>query len=104
MRRLLLRLWSDDQGAILASEYLFVITILVIGTIVGLTSLREAINNELAEAANALLALNQSFTISGQSGSGSMTGGSEVVDTPSMVTDPTNTPAFPSLIDVIPGN
>src|SRR3984893_9591498 len=92
MRQLLLKLWNDDRGALIAMEYLFVATILVIGTIVGLTSVREAINTELGELANALLALSQGYTISGQSGAGASTDGSQAIDTASTVADPTLTP------------
>lgn len=105
MYRLAARLWSDDTGAIIASEYLFVLTILVIGTIVGLAALREAINTELSEIANAMLALSQGFVLSGTSGPFGATEGTIVLDTPSTVPDPTATvPAIPSAIDVIPGN
>ena len=105
MKHLAAKFWNDDRGALIASEYLFVITILIIGIIVGLTSLREAIVNELAETANAILALSQGYTISGLTGDGGDSDGSGVIDTPSLVVDPTLTPpAIPSVIDAIPGN
>ncbi|MFO0928825.1 MAG: hypothetical protein U0736_17695 [Gemmataceae bacterium] len=40
--RTLTRWWHDDHGGVIATEYLFVVTILVIGVIVGLTNLRSA--------------------------------------------------------------
>src|SRR5437867_1766631 len=99
------QLWQDDSGALIASEYLFIGTILVIGTVVGLTNLREAVNTELTELGNALLALSQGYTISGSSGSGGSTDGSQAIDTPSTLQDPTLTPpAIPSTIDALPGN
>lgn len=102
---MLKKLWNDDAGAIIAAEYLFVATILVIGIIVGLASVRDAVNTELAELANAYLALSQGYTLSGQSGCCSATDGSQAIDTPSLVPDPTCTvPAIPSAIDVIPCN
>lgn len=105
MKVLAAKLWNDDSGALIATEYLFVVTILIIGTVVGLTSLREAINTELAEVANALLALSQGYTISGSSGSNAQVDGSQTIDTPSTVIDPVGTPpAIPSVIDAIPGN
>ena len=80
-------------------------TILVIGTIVGLAAVREAINNELTEVANALLALSQGYAISGVSGAGGTVDGSSAIDTPALVPDPVATaPAIPSVIDAIPGN
>ncbi|MFL5329960.1 MAG: hypothetical protein ACJ8C4_13730 [Gemmataceae bacterium] len=105
MKHLAAKFWNDDRGALIASEYLFVITILIIGIIVGLTSLREAIVNELAETANAILALSQGYSISGITGDGGDSDGSSSIDTPSVVVDPTLTPAaIPSVIDAIPGN
>ncbi len=101
MRNLMRKLWSDDRGALIATEYLFVTTILVIGTVVGLTNLREAINAELTELGNALLALSQGFTVSGTSGAGASTDGSQAIDNPSLLTNPTLTPpSAPSVIDV----
>jgi hypothetical protein len=60
---------------LIATEYLFVATILVIGSVVGLTSVRDAINAELSELANAMLALSQGYTISGVSGCAASTDG-----------------------------
>lgn len=103
MTKLMLKLWKDDAGAIIAAEYLFVATILVIGIIVGLASVRDAINTELAELANAYLALSQGYLISGQSGCCANTDGSQAIDTPSLVPEPVCTPPFiPSTIDAFP--
>jgi hypothetical protein len=99
------RLWKDDCGALISMEFLFVATILVIGIIVGLANVRDAVNTELSELANAILALSQGYTLSGQSGCGAQTDGSQAIDTPSKVLDPINTPpAIPSVIDVFPCN
>jgi Flp pilus assembly pilin Flp len=57
MARLLFALWDDDAGALLTTEFLFLATILVIGLVVGLTTLRNAIATELTELANAILQL-----------------------------------------------
>jgi Flp pilus assembly pilin Flp len=103
MTKLLQKLWNDDCGALIAAEYLFVATILVIGIIVGLASVRDAVVTELAELANAYLALSQGYIISGQSGCCSETDGSQAIDFPGLVPDPICTPPFfPSIIDVIP--
>jgi len=103
--KLMSKLWKDDCGALIAAEYLFIATILVIGIVVGLTSVRDAINTELAELANAYLALSQGYVISGQSGCSASSDGSQAIDTPALVTDPTNTPPFiPSVIDALPCN
>ena len=101
MRNMMRKLWSDDQGALIATEYLFVATITVIGTVVGLTNIRDSINAELTELGNAILALSQGFTVSGTTGGGGGSDGSQAIDTPGTLTGPTLTPpAIPSVIDV----
>ncbi len=53
MFRLINRLLNDDRGIILSSEVILVGTILVLGSIAGLTSLQYAVTHELNDAANA---------------------------------------------------
>jgi len=99
------RLWQDDEGALIAIEFLFVATILVIGIIVGLSGVRDAVVVELTELGNAILALSQGFTLSGLTGCCASTDGSQAIDTPGLLIPPTcTTPVFPSNIDVIPCN
>jgi Flp pilus assembly pilin Flp len=103
MRHLLQRLWRDDRGALISVEYLFFSTIVIIGSIIGMANLRDAINVELTETANALMAISQGFTISGVSGTTAQTSGSQAIDTPTVAGDITLTPpAAPSVIDVQP--
>ncbi len=104
MSNLLRRLWKDDCGALISMEFLFVATILVIGIIVGLVNLRDAVNAELTELANALLALSQGYAFSGVSGCTSTTDGSQAIDTPALETVTHIPPAIPSVIDVLPCN
>jgi hypothetical protein len=47
------RLWSDEDGMILSSEVVLVGTILVIGSIAGLSSLQYAVTHELNDTARA---------------------------------------------------
>lgn len=105
MHHLLRNLWKDDAGALIASEFLFIATILVIGIVVGLTNVREAINAELTELGNAILALSQGYSFSGHSGGAGQVDGSEAIDTPALLPAGQLTPPFaPSLIDVQPCN
>ncbi len=100
MSNILLRLWNDDQGALIAAEYLFISVILVIGIVVGLTNLRYAINQELTELGRAILALSQGYTISGASGPGGSFSGSGTIDFPGTI-NPTipEPPLAPVLLD-----
>ncbi|MCP4785224.1 MAG: hypothetical protein GY903_00855 [Fuerstiella sp.] len=54
MRRLLINLWKEQDGMIVSSEVILVGTILVLGSIAGLSSLQHAVAGELTDAANAV--------------------------------------------------
>jgi Flp pilus assembly pilin Flp len=81
MRRMMLKLWKDDGGALLAVEWLFLATILVLGIIVGLVGVRNFINSGLQEFANAVGTLNQSYSFGGQISCCAFTPGSAAIDT-----------------------
>jgi hypothetical protein len=76
MRQVLVRLWRDDRGALLATEWVFMATILVIGVVTGLVAVRQSVLAELHEFANAFLGLDQSYSLSGQANCQSSTAGS----------------------------
>src|SRR3974390_2700051 len=65
MKKIIAKLWNDEGGALISVEWVFVATILVLGVTVGLVAVRNAVNSELAEAANAFSALNQSYSFCG---------------------------------------
>ncbi len=105
MRQVFVKLWKDDAGALIATEFLFVATILIIGIIVGLASVRDAVVTELVELGNAILALSQGYIVSGQTGCCSQTDGSQAIDTPGLLPEALCVPpAIPSPIDSIPCN
>ena len=54
MRTLLHKLWNDQDGVIVSSEIILVGTILVIGSVVGLSTLQSAVTAELVDAANSV--------------------------------------------------
>jgi hypothetical protein len=78
---MLRKLWDDDSGALIATEWVFLASILILGIITGLVALRQALISELTETAQAILALNQSFSFSGQSNCEAFTDGSSGSDT-----------------------
>lgn len=80
MKALLLRLWNDQSGAIVSAEIMLIASILVIGVIVGLKSLRDSIVTELADVAQAIANVNQSFSFSGVSGHHAFTAGGAFSD------------------------
>jgi Flp pilus assembly pilin Flp len=76
----MLKLWNDDQGALIATEWVFVATILVIGLVVGLKAVQSAVVNELEEVASAIGAISQSYSYGGTSGCCAFTNGSSFRD------------------------
>ena len=80
MRQMMLKLWKDDCGALIATEWVFVATILVLGSITGLVAVRQAVISELTEFAQAVMALSQSYSFAGQSNCLASTAGSQATD------------------------
>jgi len=80
MRQLMYRLWKDDCGALIATEWLFVVTILVLGSITGLVMVRQAVLAEFQDMAQAIMSLDQSYSFSSQSNCESSTAGSAYFD------------------------
>ena len=81
MRRLMLQLWSDDSGALIATEWVFVATILVLSLVVGLKAVESAVEGELIDFANAVSSLNQSYSFGGSSGCCASAAGSSFLET-----------------------
>lgn len=86
MRQLFQSLWNDDDGFVIAVEYILIATIIILGLIAGLGSIRDAIVSELAELGNSYTALSQGYTLCGKSGCCAMVDGSQACDTPHAVT------------------
>ena len=81
MRNIIRKLWNDERGALIATEWVFVSTIMVIGVVSGLKAVQQAVVTELEDMANAIGSLSQSYTFSGTSGCASTTMGSRFQDT-----------------------
>lgn len=58
-------LWNDEQGVVIAAELVLILTVLVLGIIVGLSELQNAVVQELNDVAEAIGSLNQTFYFSG---------------------------------------
>ncbi len=85
---MLKNLWIDEAGFVISAELVLVLTIAVLGTIVGLSHVVMAVNQELSDVASAIGSLDQSFTFTGftcckKNGvNTSATAGSFFIDTP----------------------
>jgi len=62
---MLKRLWRDDSGAILSAELVLLMTVLVIGIVVGVKALGNSVTTELYDVAEAIGALDQSYAFGG---------------------------------------
>ncbi len=63
--RLLRSIWQDEAGFIISAELVLVATILVIGLIVGMVSLRNQVVQELVDVGQAIGSLSQSYAFAG---------------------------------------
>jgi hypothetical protein len=77
---MLKKLWNDEVGALLSAEFVLLATILVLGAIVGLKAVQEAIVTELADVGQAIAEVNQSYTWSSTTGHTAATAGSTWLD------------------------
>jgi hypothetical protein len=60
-------LWNDDAGALLATEWLFMLTTMVIGLTTGLAMVRNSVVKEMEEVANGVRSLDPSYSFTGLS-------------------------------------
>jgi hypothetical protein len=80
MKLSLVRLWTEETGAIVSAEIMLVATILVLGMIVGLKSVRDSVVTELADVAQAIANVSQSYCYSGVTGHSAHSGGGQFDD------------------------
>ena len=60
--KVLSRMWKEEDG-VLSFEWVMLVSLLTIGIVSGLAGARDAIIDELGDVAQAMLALDQSYTI-----------------------------------------
>ncbi|MBI1347143.1 hypothetical protein GC163_12745 [bacterium] len=75
---MLRKLFNDESGAVISAELVLVLTILVIGVIVGLSEVAVAINTELNDISNAIGSLDQSYFVTGFHGIGGNQNGAKI--------------------------
>ena len=62
MKNLVMQTWKEDEG-VLTFEWILLLTLLTIGIVSGLSAVRDATIDELSDVAEAMLSLDQSYTI-----------------------------------------
>ena len=58
-------LYNDESGAIIAAEMVLVLTIAVLGMVVGITAVRDAVSQELNDISCAIGAISQTYSYTG---------------------------------------
>jgi Flp pilus assembly pilin Flp len=74
--KMMQRLWNDEAGFVVSAELVLIATIAVLGLAVGLAAVRDGITSELADVAQAMNSLNQSYIIDGVLGHSASVAGS----------------------------
>lgn len=77
----LTRLWQDEAGFIVSAELVLVATVVVIGMLVGLVTIRDQVVQELADVADAVSEVDQSYSFTGITGHAASTSGTIFNDT-----------------------
>ena len=80
MSIMMTRLWNEEAGFLLSAEAVLYATLLVIGLIAGLSSVRESVVTELGDVAQAIGNLNQTFSFGASVGHCGVTAGSSFTD------------------------
>jgi Flp pilus assembly pilin Flp len=80
MKLVFARFWNEQDGAVVSAEIMLIGTILVLGMIVGLKSVRDSVVTELADVAQGMGNLNQSYSFSGINGHAANNGGGQFGD------------------------
>ena len=74
------RLRHDETGFVVSTELILIATVLVIGMLAGLVSIRDQVIQELADVAAAVSDLDQSYDYTGHTGHTSHVAGSDFED------------------------
>lgn len=102
--RIVNTLWRDDAGFVVSSELILIATISVIGLIAGLATVRDQVVSELADVANAIGHMNQSYSFSGITGHSSSTAGTIFIDLIDFCDGPQVVNTFANCISIITGS
>jgi Flp pilus assembly pilin Flp len=62
MKKVLCRVWKEQDG-VLSFEWVLLVTLLTFGIVGGIAAARDAIIDEFGDVAQAMLAIDQSYTV-----------------------------------------
>lgn len=73
--------WADERGFVVSSELVLIATIVVIGLLAGLTTLRDQVAQGMGDVANSIGSATQSYSYSGVVEHTASVAGSSFTDT-----------------------
>ena len=79
--KLFARLWADEAGFVVSSELFLIATVMVVGLLAGLTTVRDQVVQELADVADAVSEIDQSYSYASVTAHNTSTAGSWFDDT-----------------------
>ena len=65
MKQICVELWRDENGFLVSAELIVILTVGILGLIVGLSTVQSALNTELTEIGGAFESLDQSYAYTG---------------------------------------
>lgn len=74
------RLLNDESGFIVTIELIMIATIMVIGLIVGMSTVRDAVLSEYSDVGGAVQDMHQGYQVNGVRGHSASTGGMDYID------------------------
>lgn len=78
--RSLTSLWHNDRGFVVSAELVMVATSIVVGLLVGLSSVRDAVVSELSDVGGSIQDVNQSYSLDGVVAHNANTAGFDYID------------------------
>jgi hypothetical protein len=82
LKNLFVRLWNDEAGAIIATEYLMLGSIVVAGAAAGMGSMRDSVVDEYKEFGQTVRDVRQSYSTPVNHGGVGKAGGTNVTNMP----------------------
>ena len=80
MTSLLKKLWKDEDGALIATEYLLLGSVVTVGSVTGLASVRDSVNAEYQDYGNQIHEVRQAYAVPAKKGAAGSAGGATVAN------------------------
>jgi len=77
---LCVRLWNDEAGAVIATEYLMLGSVVALGSASGMAAMRDAVNDEYKDMGQSVHEARQAYAIPAANGPKSSKAGSNLTD------------------------